>query len=74
MVLGHVGFELFGVGARGRLPSGLFGGAVEIVREVFGVGVADFPGGGKAGVRLEGGFSLGDEIGLSEEMCPGFVY
>jgi len=52
VVLGHVGFQLFGVGAGGGLPSGLFGGTVEVVGEVFGVGVADFPGGGEAGVGL----------------------
>lgn len=54
VVLGHVGFELFGVGAGGGLPAGFFGRGVEVVGEVFGVGVADFPGGGEAGVGLGG--------------------
>jgi len=43
VVLGHVGLELLGVSTRRGLPAGFFGGAVEIVGEIFGVGVADFP-------------------------------
>ncbi len=57
VVQGHVGFYFFGIGAGGGFPAGFFGGGVEVVREVFGVGVADFPGWGEAGVlggRLEG--------------------
>lgn len=51
---GHVGFEGFGVGARGGLPAGFFAAGVEVVGEVFGVGVADFPRGGEAGGGLAG--------------------
>lgn len=58
MVLGHVGLELLGVGTRWGLPAGFFGGAVEVVWEVFRVGVADFPGGGEAGVGLVGSGQL----------------
>lgn len=46
----HVGFDLVRVRARGRLPAGLLGAGVEVVGEVFGVGVADFPLEGQAGV------------------------
>lgn len=54
MVGGHVLFQLVGVGAEGGLPAGFFAGGVEVVGEVFGVGVAHFPGGGEAGVGLDG--------------------
>ena len=46
---GHVCFYFFGIGAGGGFPAGFFGGGVEVVGEVFRVGVADFPGGGEAG-------------------------
>lgn len=53
---GHVGFQLVGVGAGGGLPAGFFGRMVEVVRQIFGIGMAHFPGGGEAGVGLgEGG-------------------
>lgn len=56
VVEGHVGLDLVGVRARGRFPAGLFGGGVEVVGEVFGVGVPDLPLGGETGVggRLRG--------------------
>lgn len=50
VVKGHVGFYLVRVRARGGFPAGFFGGGVEVVGEVFGVGVADFPLGGETGV------------------------
>ncbi len=50
VVQGHVCFDLVGVSAGGRLPAGFLGGGVEVVGEVFGVGVPDFPLGGEAGV------------------------
>lgn len=43
MVGAHVVFQRFAVGAAGRFPSALFGGRVEIVGQVFGVGVSDLP-------------------------------
>lgn len=43
VVQGHVGFDLVGVGAGGRFPAGLLGRGVEVVGEVLGVGVPDFP-------------------------------
>lgn len=46
---GHVGFDFFGVGAGGGFPAGFFGEGVEVVGEIFGVGVADFPLVGEAG-------------------------
>lgn len=49
VVQGHVCFYFFGIGAGGRFPAGFFGRRVEVVGEVFGVGVADFPGWGQAG-------------------------
>lgn len=52
VVGGHVVLELLGVRARRRLPSRDFVGGVEVVGEVLGVGVADFPVGGQAGVSL----------------------
>ena len=57
VVEGHVCFYFFGIGAGGWFPAGFFGGGVEVVGEVFGVGVADFPGGGQAGFLggLKGG-------------------
>lgn len=41
VVLAHVVFERFRVGIRWRLPFGLLGVGVEVVREVFAVGVSD---------------------------------
>lgn len=58
VVEGHVCFYFVRVGAGGRLPAGFFGGGVEVVGEVFGVGVADFPLGGEAGVGVGGGGGL----------------
>jgi len=52
VVGGHEGFQGFGVGACRGLPAGFFGAGVEVVGEVFRVGVADFPGGGEAGGGL----------------------
>ena len=54
VMLRHVGFQLLRVRLRGGLPSRLFGGRVEIVREVFRIGVAHFPVSGKTCVRLFG--------------------
>lgn len=47
---GHVRFDLVGVGAGGWFPAGFFGGGVEVVGKVLGVGVPDFPLGGEASV------------------------
>lgn len=55
VVEGHVGFDFVRVGAGGRLPAGLLGGGVEVVGQVFGVGVPDFPLGGETGVGGGGG-------------------
>lgn len=49
MVLCHVDLELVDVGSRGGFPPGSLGHAVEVVREVLGLGVADFPVFGEAG-------------------------
>ena len=60
----HVGFEKGGVGSRGGFPAGFLAGRVEVVGEVFGVGVAHFPGGGQSGghagilILWNGGISL----------------
>lgn len=43
MVGAHVVFQCFAVGAARRFPSALFGGRVEVVGQVFGVGVPDLP-------------------------------
>ncbi len=59
VVEGHVGFYLFGVRAGRWFPAGFFGGGVEVVGEVFGIGVADFPLGGEAGV---GGGLWGERV------------
>lgn len=48
VVEGHVCFNFLGVGAWGWFPAGFFCRGVEVVGEVFGVGVADFPGWGEA--------------------------
>lgn len=55
MVHGHVCFYLFGVGAGRRFPAGFLGRDIEIIGEIFGIGVADFPLVGEAGFvgRLE---------------------
>lgn len=50
MVLGHVDLELVDVGARGGLPAGGLGRAVEVVGQVLGLGVADFPVFGETGL------------------------
>ena len=55
VVEGHVLFYFVRVGARGRLPAGLLCGGVEVVGQVFGVGVPDFPFGGETGVGGGGG-------------------
>lgn len=57
----HVGFELLGVGAGGRLPAGFLSPRVEVVGEVFGLRVADFPTG-----RETGGFGGGRLLGSGE--------
>ena len=46
--------ELLRVGALRGLPSRDLVGRVEVVREVLGVGVADFPIGRETGVSLRG--------------------
>ena len=45
----HVGFDFFGISAWGRVPARFFGVNVEVVGEVFGVGMADFPLSGETG-------------------------
>ena len=50
MVDGHVRFYLVGIRTGGWFPARFFGGGVEVVGEVFRVGVTDFPLGGEAGV------------------------
>ena len=50
VVQGHECFYFLRVGARGWFPAGFFGGGVEVVGEVFGIGVPDFPLGGETGV------------------------
>lgn len=52
VVLRHVSLELFGVGSWGRFPSRQFLRFVEVVREVLGIRVADFPAGGQACICL----------------------
>lgn len=52
VVLGHVVLQLLRVGAGGGLPAGNLVDRVEVVWEVLGVGVTDFPVGRQAGVRL----------------------
>lgn len=49
----HVGLELFRIGALRRFPPGDLLNSVEVVREVFGVGVAHFPVGRETSIRLE---------------------
>ena len=72
VVQGHVCFYFFGIGAGGRFPAGFLGGRVEVVGEVFGVGVADFPGRGQAGflsgLRGEGEVSECREEGMLGEV------
>jgi hypothetical protein len=48
VVLGHVAFQLLGVGSWRRLPSGLFLRVVEVVGQVLGVRVTNFPSGWEA--------------------------
>lgn len=68
MMGGHVMLELVGVGAGRGLPSRDLFSVVEVVGEVLGVGVADFPVGG------EPGFSLGDaRVSEAAEACEGAV-
>ena len=57
VVQGHVCFYFFGIGAGGGFPAGFLCRGVEVVGEVFGVGVADFPGWGQAGFL--GGLEVG---------------
>lgn len=52
MVDSHVVLELLDIGTGRGLPSRLAVGGVEVVREVLGVGVADFPALGQAGIGL----------------------
>ena len=70
VVQGHVCFYFFGVGAGGRFPAGFFCRWVEVVGEVFGVGVADFPGWGQAGFLggLEGEGEVSESRLLEEGM------
>lgn len=59
VVLGHVDLELVDVGARGRLPARGLGGAVEVVGQVLGLRVADFPVFGETGLDGLGGDGMG---------------
>src|ERR1700753_1844141 len=52
VVLRHVDLESLRVGLLGRLPSRLVGFVVEVVRKVFGSGMADFPVRRQASVSL----------------------
>lgn len=47
VVLGHVDLELLGVCAGGRLPAAVLLDRVEVVGQVLGLRVADFPVGGE---------------------------
>lgn len=47
VVLGHVRLKHLGVGAGGGLPARLLLRGIEVVGEVLGVAVADFPAGGE---------------------------
>lgn len=49
MVLTHVVFERLAVGLCRRLPSRLFGGRIEVVRQILAVAVAHLPAGGQSG-------------------------
>ena len=60
VVRGHVVLELLCVGARGRSPVGDLVDGVEVVREVFGLGVANLPVWGKTG----GLFMEGEMVSL----------
>ena len=55
VVCGHVGLDEGWVCAGGGLPAGFLGGGVEVVGEILGVGVADFPAGREAGFGRYGG-------------------
>lgn len=52
VVLGHVGLEHLGVGSWWGLPAGVALAAVEVVRQVLGVAVANLPVLGEAGLVL----------------------
>ena len=50
VVEGHVGLYLVRVGTGRGFPAGFLGGGVEVVGQVLGVGVSDFPLGGEPGI------------------------
>lgn len=52
VVSSHVVLKLFAVGSGRRLPSGYLVLGVEVVGQVLGVGVANFPVGGETGISL----------------------
>lgn len=52
MVLRHVQFQFLSVGVGRRFPARFFGGGVEVVGEVLGVGVANLPASRKSRVSL----------------------
>lgn len=52
VVLCHVGLELLSVGSRGWFPSRQFLAFVEVVGEVLGVGVSNFPSSGETVICL----------------------
>lgn len=45
----HVVLEGLAICARGRFPSAFFGGGIEVVRKILGVGVSDLPAAWKSG-------------------------
>ncbi len=62
VVRSHVVLELVAVGSGGRLPSRNLLGHVEVVRELLGLGVSNFPVGRETGIRLEKQESIGVSI------------
>lgn len=52
VVSGHVVLELLAVGSCGRLPSRDLLGHVEVVGELLGLGVSNFPVGRESGISL----------------------
>ena len=72
VVGGHVVLELLGVGACRGLPSRDLVGRVEVVGEVLGIGVTDFPVGRQPGFSLtRGNRSVSKAPAIREEVHTG---